>query len=244
MSTYDTATYGERIAEIYDQLHTSYEEAAISTLTQLAGSGRVLELGIGTGRIALPLAKSGLPVHGIDASEAMISKLRAKPGGDRITVTTGNFADVEIEGEFSLVFIVFNTFFLLLSQSEQVRCFRNVARRLSKDGVFLLEAFVPDMTRFDRGQNVNATKVTAESVRLDVSEHDAIEQRVNSHHLFITEEGIKLYPIQIRYAWPSELDLMAELAGLRLKWRWSGWQRESFTEKSQKHISVYEKTST
>jgi SAM-dependent methyltransferase len=241
MSTYDTATYGERIAQIYDQLHTSYEEAAISTLTQLAGSGRVLELGIGTGRIALPLAKTGLPVHGIDASEAMISKLRAKLGGDRITVITGNFADVEIEGEFSLVFVVFNTFFLLLSQSEQVRCFRNVARHLGKDGVFLLEAFVPDMTRFDRGQNVNATKVTAESVRLDVSEHDAIEQRVNSHHLFITEGGIKLYPIQIRYAWPSELDLMAQLAGLRLKWRWSGWQRESFTEKSQKHISVYEK---
>jgi hypothetical protein len=171
----------------------------------------------------------------------MISKLRAKPGGDRITVTTGNFADVDTDGEFSLVFVVFNTFFLLLSQSEQVRCFRNVARRLSKDGVFLLEAFVPDMTRFDGGQNVSATTVTAESVRLDVSEHDAIEQRVNSHHLFITEGGIKLYPIQIRYAWPSELDLMAELAGLRLRWRWSGWQRESFTEKSQKHISVYEK---
>jgi SAM-dependent methyltransferase len=201
-------------------------------------------LGIGTGRIALPLAKSGLPVHGIDASEAMISKLRAKPGGDRITVTTGNFADVEIEGEFSLVFVVFNTFFLLLSQSEQVRCFRNVARHLGKDGVFLLEAFVPDMTRFDRGQNVSATTVTVESVRLDVSKHDAIAQRVNSHHLFITEEGIKLYPIQIRYAWPSELDLMAQLAGLRLKWRWSGWQRESFTASSQKHISVYEKTST
>jgi len=241
MSTYDTATYGERIADIYDQLHTSYEEAAISTLTQLAGSGPVLELGIGTGRIALPLAKCGLRLHDIDSSEAMISKLHAKPGGDQITVTTGNFADVDIVGEFSLVFVVFNTFFLLLSQSEQVRCFRNVARRLSKDGVFLLEAFVPDMTRFDRGQNVSATKVTAESVRLDVSEHDAIEQRVNSHHLFITEGGIKLYPIQIRYAWPSELDLMAELAGLRLRWRWSGWQRESFTEKSQKHISVYER---
>ena len=235
------ATYGERIAEIYDQLHTSYEEAAISTLTQLAGSGRVLELGIGTGRIALPLAKGGLPVHGVDSSGAMISKLRAKPGGDQITVTSGNFADVDINGEFSLVFVVFNTFFLLLSQAEQVRCFRNVARRLSKDGVFLLEAFVPDMTRFDKGQNVSATKVTAASVRLDVSEHDPIEQRVNSHHLFITEEGIKLYPIQIRYAWPSELDLMAGLAGLRLKWRWSGWQGESFTASSQKHISVYEK---
>jgi SAM-dependent methyltransferase len=244
MSTYDMTTYGEQIADIYDQIHTSYDEAAISTLTQLAGNGPVLELGIGTGRIAIPLAKSGLAVHGIDASDAMISKLRAKPGGDQISVNAGNFADVNIDGEFSLVFVVFNTFFLLLSQLEQVRCFRNVAKHLSKDGVFLVEAFVPDMTRFDRGQNIRATNVTAESLRLDVSEHDSVEQRVNSHHLFITNEGIKLYPIQIRYAWPSELDLMAELAGLRLKWRWSGWQRESFTSQSVKHISVYEKTST
>ena len=244
MNTYDMATYGERIADIYDQLHSSYEEAAISTLTQLAGNGPVLELGIGTGRISLPLAKSGLAVHGIDASAAMISKLRAKPGGGDIPVTMGNFADVNVAGEFSLVFVVFNTFFVLLSQSEQVRCFRNVAKHLSKDGVFLLEAFVPDMTRFDRGQNTSVTNVTTESVRLDVSEHDPLEQRVNSHHLFITKEGIKLYPIQIRYAWPSELDLMAELAGLRLKWRWSGWQRESFTARSEKHISVYEMAST
>lgn len=244
MNTYDIATYGERIADIYDELHPSYDEAAISTLTQLAGNGPVLELGIGTGRIALPLAKSGLEVHGIDASAAMISKLRAKPGGDSVPVTLGGFADVKVDGEFSLIFVVFNTFFALLSQEEQVRCFRNVAKHLSKDGIFLLEAFVPDMTRFDRGQNVSATKVTSEYVRLDVSEHDPIEQRVNSHHLFMTGEGIKLYPVQIRYAWPSELDLMGELAGLKLKWRWSGWQRESFTARSEKHISMYERAST
>ena len=244
MNTYDITTYGERIAEIYDQLHSSYDEAAISTLSQLAGNGPVLELGIGTGRIALPLAKSGLEVFGIDASVAMISKLRAKPGGDSISVTMGDFADVEIAREFSLIFIVFNTFFVLLSQEEQVRCFRNIAKHLSKDGMFLLEAFVPDMRRFDRGQNVSVTKVTSEYVRLDVGEHDPIKQRVNSHHLFISGEGIKLYPVQIRYAWPSELDLMAELAGLKLKWRWSGWQREDFTARSEKHISVYEKAST
>lgn len=244
MDTYDIATYGERIAEIYDELHTSYDAAAISTLTQLADNGAVLELGIGTGRIALPLAKSGLEVHGIDASTAMISKLRAKPGGDSIAVTLGDFADVKVDGEFSLIFVVFNTFFVLRSQEEQVRCFRNAAKRLSKDGVFLLEAFVPDMTRFDRGQNVSATRVTSEYVRLDVSEHDPVEQRVNSHHLFITGEGVKLYPVQIRYAWPSELDLMAELAGLRLKWRWSGWERERFTARSEKHISVYERATT
>jgi SAM-dependent methyltransferase len=244
MDTYDRATYGERIADIYDELNTSYEEAAISTLTELAGNGRVLELGIGTGRVALPLAEGGLEVHGIDASAAMVSRLRAKPGGDSISVSLGDFADVEVAGEFSLVFVVFNTFFALLSQEEQVRCFRNVARRLSKGGLFLLETFVPDMTRFDRGQNVSATEVTSEFVRLDVSEHDPLEQRVNSHHLFVTGEGIKLYPVQIRYAWPSELDLMAELAGLKLKWRWGGWQRESFTARSEKHISVYERASS
>ncbi|HET9530547.1 MAG TPA: class I SAM-dependent methyltransferase [Blastocatellia bacterium] len=244
MNNYDIATYGDRIADIYDQLHTSYEEAAISALSQLAGTGPVLELGIGTGRIALPLANRGLEVHGIDASSAMISKLRAKPGGDSISVTLGDFADVKADGEFSLIFVVFNTFFVLLSQKEQVRCFRNVAKHLSKDGVFLLETFVPDMTRFERGQNVSATKVTSEDVRLDVSEHDPLEQRVNSHHLFITGDGIKLYPVQIRYAYPSELDLMAELAGLKLKWRWGGWQGESFTAKSEKHISVYGRAST
>ena len=244
MDTYDIETYGERIADIYDQLHSSYDDDAISTLTQLAGNGPVLELGIGTGRLALPLAKSGIEVHGIDSSAAMVSKLRAKPGGDSIHVTMGDFADVDADGEFSLVFVVFNTFFLLLSQKEQTRCFGNVAKRLSKDGVFLMEAFVPDMTRFDRGQNVSATDVTREYVRLDVSEHEPIEQRVNSHHLFITGEGVKLYPVQIRYAWPSELDLMAELAGLRLRWRWGGWRRESFTGRCDKHISVYERVST
>jgi SAM-dependent methyltransferase len=244
MNTYNIETYGDRVADIYDQLHSSFDEAAVSTLTQLAGNGPVLELGIGTGRVALPLVENGLEVHGIDASAAMISKLRAKPGGDSIPVTLGDFADVKADGEFSLIFVVFNTFFLLLSQKEQLRCFHNIANHLSQDGVFLLEAFVPDMTRFDRGQNVSATMVTSEHVRLDVSQHDPVEQRVNSHHLFITGEGIKLYPVQIRYAWPSELDLMAELAGLRLRWRWGGWQREGFTARSEKHISVYERAST
>lgn len=241
MDTYDISTYGQRCADIYDDLYSSFKQATIDTLAELAGKGPALELGIGTGRIALPLASRGVTVHGIDASPAMLSRLSAKPGGENIQISIGNFADVEIEGEFSLVYVVFNTFFLLLSQEEQVRCFRNVAKHLSGEGVFVLDAFVPDMTRFVRGQNVSATKVTSEYVSLDVAEHDPVQQRVNSYHLFITGEGIRLYPVQIRYAWPSELDLMAELAGLKLKWRWSGWQRESFTDKSEKHISVYEK---
>lgn len=244
MDTYDMATYGDQIADIYDDLHTSYDQAAISTLAELAGNGPVLELGIGTGRIALPLAKSGVRVHGVDASAAMVSKLKAKPGGNSIPVTMGDFAEVEVEGEFSLVFVVFNTFFAVLSQQEQVRCFQNVASHLCNGGLFVLEAFVPDMTRFNRGQTVWAGKVGAECVNLDVAQHDAVEQRVTSQHLIITGGGIRLYPVQIRYAWPSELDLMAQLAGLRLRDRWGNWEQEAFTERSEKHVSVYEKPLT
>jgi hypothetical protein len=243
MDTYDITSYGQRCASIYDDLYSSYEQAAIDTLTELAGTGPALELGVGTGRIAIPLSNTGVTVYGIDASPAMVSKLRAKSGGDNIRVSIGNFADVEIEGEFPLIFVMFNTFFALTTQEEQVRCFRNVAKHLSRDGVFVLEVFVPDMTRFNRGQNVSATRVTSEHISLDVAEHDPISQRVNSHHVFISGEGIRLYPVQIRYAWPSELDLMAQLAGLRLRWRWSGWQRERFTARSEKHISVYERAS-
>jgi SAM-dependent methyltransferase len=242
--TYDISSYGQRCASIYDDLYSSYDQAAIDTLTELAGAGPALELGVGTGRIAIPLAKSGVTVHGIDASQAMVSMLRAKSGSENIQVSIGNFADVEIEGEFPLVFVVFNTFFALLSQEEQVRCFRNVAKHLSREGVFVLEVFVPDMTRFNRGQNVSATKVASEYVRIDVAEHDPIEQRVNSQQVLISGEGIRLYPVQIRYAWPSEMDLMGQLAGLRLRWRWSGWQREVYTARSEKHISVYERAST
>ena len=244
MDTYDFAAYGQRHADIYDDLYSSYEQAAIDTLAELAGTGPALELGIGTGRIALPLSNKAVAVQGIDASPAMISKLRGKPGSEMIQVSIGNFADVKVEGGFPLIFVVFNTFFALLSQKEQVRCFRNVSKHLTKEGVFLLEAFVPDLTRYSRGQSVSATKVASECVVLDVAEHDPLQQRIISHHLFITGEGVKIYPDQLRYAWPSELDLMAELAGLKLRWRWSSWQRESFTAESEKHISVYERASS
>ena len=180
-------------------------------------------------------------VHGIDASPAMVAKLRAKPGGDRVPVTMGNFADVNVEGDFSLIFVVFNTFFGLLTQEDQVCCFRNVARHLAPDGVFLIEAFVPDPTRFSGGQAVMANMVMTDQIKLDVSRHEPTEQRVISQQIFITASGIKLYPVQTRYAWPSELDLMARLAGLRLRHRWGGWSREPFTAESIKHISVYER---
>lgn len=154
----------------------------------------------------------------------------------------GNFAEVPVEGKFALVYIVFNTFFALSSQDEQVQCFRNIAAHLEPGGCFAMEAFVPDVTRFTGGQVNWATKVTADEVQLDVGQHDAATQRVVSQKVVITEGNVRLYPVQIRYCWPSELDLMAQLAGLRLRERWSNWKREPFTSESGQHISIYERS--
>ena len=243
MPDHDAATYGDRMAEVYDEWFAvpSDTEDTVGFLSDLAGLGPVLELGIGTGRIALPLAQKGHKVHGVDASEAMVKKLRVKTGGMDIPVTIGDFAELDIEGDFSLVYVVFNTFFALLSQEDQVRCFSNVARRLREGGVFVIEAFVPDMTRWDRDQRMEARHVENDSVVLDAARHDPVEQRVASNHLVVSEGGVKLYPVQLRYAWPTELDLMARLARLRLRERWGGWRRESFTASSVKHVSVYER---
>ena len=241
MDSYDSATYGDRIAAIYDsrpELPADTDEA-VEFLAGLAGAGPVLELGVGTGRIALPLLERGLEVHGIDASERMIERLRAKPGGHRVTVTIGDFAEVAVDGRFPLVFVVFSTFFGLLDQDAQVRCFQRVAARLEPGGAFVIEAFVPDPTRFSRGQRLDTREVTADTLRLDASIHDPVAQVVRSQHVFLDERGIRLYPVQIRYAWPSELDLMARLAGLTLAERWSGWQRELFTPAAGRHVSVY-----
>lgn len=240
MEFYSPETYGERVAGVYDEWFLHYEPQAIDVLADLARGGKALELGIGTGRIALPLSQKGVEVHGIDAAPSMTSRLRAKPGGDRISVTPGNFADVSVDGKFDLVYVVFNTFFALSSQEEQVRCFRNVAARLAPGGCFLIEAFVPDLSRFTHGQVNWARKVTTDQVELDVGQHDPATQRVISQHVVITEGKIRLYPVQIRYCWPSELDLMAQLAGLRLRERWSNWKREPFTSDSGFHISIYE----
>jgi SAM-dependent methyltransferase len=241
MNTYDVTTYGERMAEVYDQWPglPQNTDAVVACLTRLAGCGPLLELGIGTGRIALPLAQRGLRVHGIDASPAMVAQLRAKPGGEHIPVTLGNFADMAVEGRFTLIFAIFNTFFGLLSQEDQVRCFLGVAQHLTEDGVFVLEAFVPDLTRFERGQRVGAREVETDRIHLEASVHDPVQQRVVSQHVVLSEQGIRLYPVQIRYAWPSELDLMARLAGLQLRHRWAGWAQEPFTATSGTHVSVY-----
>jgi SAM-dependent methyltransferase len=240
MNFYSHDTYGERVAGVYDDWHSDYDPSTIDMLAELAGDGRALELGIGTGRIALPLSARGVEVHGIDAAVSMISRLRAKPGSEQITVTQGNFAEIAVQQEFALVYVVFNTFFSLSTQDEQVQCFRNVAARLSAGGCFLVEAFVPDLTRFTGGQVNWATKVSTDVVELDVGRHDPVTQSVVSQKVVMTDGIVRLYPLQIRYAWPAELDLMAQLAGLRLRERWSGWKREPFTAQSTKHISIYQ----
>jgi SAM-dependent methyltransferase len=240
---YDAATYGDCIAEVYDEWFgvPSDTEDTVGFLSDLAGPGPVLELGIGTGRVALPLVQRGHEVHGVDASEAMVEKLRAKAGGEGIPVSIGDFAELDIEEEFFLVYVVFNTFFALLSQEDQVRCFSSVGRRVREGGVFVIEAFVPDMTRWDGNQRIETSHVGDDSVVLDAARHDPVEQRVTSNHLVVSQVGVKMYPVRLRYAWPSELDLMARLAGLRLRERWGGWRREPFTVSSVTHVSVYER---
>jgi SAM-dependent methyltransferase len=240
---YEASTYGDRIAAVYDAWVAPAVESTTQTtaafLAELAGAGNALELGVGTGRVALPLAERGVAVHGIDVSEAMLARLRDKPGGADLPVTVGDFADVAVDGHFKLIYVVFNTFFGLLSQEEQVRCFANVARHLLPEGHFVIESFVPDPTLFDRGQRVSATRVETDRVQLDATRHDPVEQRVTTQHVHIGTEGIMLLPVQLRYAWPSELDLMARLAGLRLVHRFGGWQGEPFTAASPEHVSVY-----
>jgi SAM-dependent methyltransferase len=238
---YEANTYGERIASEYDALHEQLPSAepAARLLAELARGGLALELGIGTGRIALPLAAQGVEVHGIDASTAMVEMLRGKPGGAQIPVTIGDFGDVGVEGRYALIFVVFNTFFGLLTQEDQIRCFARVAAHLAPGGHFLIEAFVPDLTRFDRGQRVETIGLGLDHARFDFARVDPAAQRVEAQHVVITEEGVRLYPVRLRYAWPSELDLMARLAGLRLEDRWGGWRREPFTGASQFHVSVY-----
>jgi SAM-dependent methyltransferase len=239
---YDPSTYGDRIAPIYDEMHEGKfdTDGAVSFLAEVAGKGRVLELGIGTGRVAVPLVERGLEVHGIDASEAMVQRLRAKPGGDRIAVTLKDFAGVDVDGTFSLVFVVYNTLFALVTQEDQLECFQNVAARLAPDGVFVIEAFVPDLARFGRyHQRVEAGDLSLDRVRLEVARHDPVNQRIDGQHVVLSEKGTRLYPVHLRYAWPSELDLMARLASLRLRERWGSWRRDPFTESSERHISVY-----
>lgn len=233
-------SFGADVASHYDDEPRGDEADTVDCLARLAGGGPVLELAIGTGRIGLPLARRGVRVDGIEQSSAMIARLRAKPGGDALTVVQGDMADVAVTGSYRLVFVVFNTFFNLLTQDDQVRCFANVARHLDDDGVFLVEALVPDsLYRLADHQYVAAEAVGLRSVTLDVGRYDPVTQLLDESHVTVSADGVRVAPIVTRYVWPSEMDLMARLAGLRLHHRWAGWNEEPFDARSVRHVSVY-----
>ncbi len=233
-------SFGEDVAEQYRNARRGDESAAVAFLEALAGGGPALELAIGAGRIALPLAARGIRVDGIDISPAMVAQLRAQPGGDQIAVTIGNFADVPAPGPYRLILVVWNSLFNLLTQDEQVRCFENVAGHLTDDGMFVVEAYVPAfLYRLHNEQYVEAEAIEVGEVRLDVLRHDAATQVIEESHVSLSASGVRLNPVVQRYAWPSELDLMARIAGLRLKARWGGWSREPFNATSALHVSVY-----
>jgi SAM-dependent methyltransferase len=236
----DPASYGDTWAPIYDDVHTHLDPtAAVEVLAEIAGTGKVLELGIGTGRVAIPLAARGIAVHGIEASEAMLERMRAKAGGADIPVTLGDFTNVAVEGEYALIYIVFSTLYGLLTQDAQLACVRNAAARLASGGVFVVEGFVPDPTRFDRDQRVQVNRIEPTRVDLLFSRHDPVGQRVASQQVVVGAQGMQLYPVEVRYVWPSELDLMAQLAGLRLRERWGDWRRGRYTGIGA-HVSMYE----
>jgi SAM-dependent methyltransferase len=237
--------FGERVAARYDETSTDmFEEAEVEPvvdfLAELATDGPALELGIGTGRIALPLSRRGIRVHGIDLSEAMVARLQAKPGAEQIGVTIGDFATTTVEGRFSVAYLVFNTIMNLTTQDEQVACFQNVASHLEPGGCFVVEVSIPDLQRLPPGETVRPFTVSA--TRLGFDEYDVAAQGLISHHYWIDDGRLETVSMPFRYVWPAELDLMARLAGMSLRGRWTDWKREPFTSDSRQHVSVWEKT--
>jgi SAM-dependent methyltransferase len=241
MTEHDPASYGRRIADLYDATVRDFPtELTVTRLAELAEGGAVLELGIGTGRLALPLAARGLRVAGIDGSAEMVEVLRAKPGGDRIHVVFGDFAEVTVEGSFALVVLVYNTIFALPSQAAQVRCFANAAAHLRPGGRFVIEAWVPDPAAFTDGAAVRVLSVGEDEVLLEAARLHPADQTMRTTKIHLSEGGgVRLLPANHRYAWPAELDLMAELAGLRLEHRWADWARTPWTDTSRSHVSAY-----
>jgi SAM-dependent methyltransferase len=236
--------FGEHVAARYDESSADlFEPAAVDPvvdfLADLAGHGAALELGIGTGRIALPLAHRGIRVHGIDLSEAMVARLRAKPGAEQIDVTIGDFAATTVDGRFSVAYLVFNTIMNLTTQDGQVACFQNAAAHLEPGGCFAIEVMVPALQRLPPGETVRPFAMTPTHLGFD--EYDVASQALISHHYSVIDGNLDVGSMPFRYVWPAELDLMARLAGMTLRERWSGWQREPFTSDSTSHVSVWEK---
>jgi Methyltransferase domain len=237
--------FGERVAAGYDEssavmFDPAVLEPAVALLAELAGEGAALEFAIGTGRIALPLAERGVKVAGIDNSEAMLARLRAKPGAEKVEALIGDMATTRVDGDFSLVYLVFNTIFNLVTQDGQVACFENAAAHLDSGGRFVIEARVPELQRLPLGQTVLPWRADPDGMSYYV--YDTVTQGLSGRHYDFVDGRVISSPIEMRYAWPSELDLMARLAGLRLQDRWAGWDRAPFTALSPSHVSVYEKT--
>ena len=244
MSEHDPTAYGAAVADVYDELFGDDvldTEGAVRRISQLAGDGSVLELGVGTGRLALPLAAGGRRVHGVDASGAMLDRLRAKPGGSEIGLTQGDFSEFTVPERFGVAVLAFNTIFALPDQDAQVRCFERVAAHLDPGGCFVVEAFVPNPARFQEGQSVRLLAMTDGRVALDVARIDPATQFMYTTKVHLRDSGVRLHAANHRYAWPAELDLMARLAGLRLEDRREDWNGTPFTGTSQFHISVYRK---
>jgi hypothetical protein len=235
--------FGEQVAARYDERGVATAEvvdAIADLLADLARDGAALEFGIGTGRIALPVAARGVSVSGIDLSEAMVARLRAKPGGDGIGVTIGNFATVKVQGAFSLVYLVANAIMNLTTQDEQVACFENASAHLPRGGRFLIEVIVPGWQRLPPGERFQAFDVSPNHLGFD--EIDVVTQASVSHHYWIEDGRVEVFSPPFRYVWPAELDLMARLAGMTLRERWGGWSREPFTSESRQHVSIWEKS--
>ncbi|MFE5189967.1 class I SAM-dependent DNA methyltransferase [Streptomyces sp. NPDC056628] len=240
----DDGYFGEPIAARYDDttgdmFRPEVVDPAVDLLAELAGDGAALELGVGTGRIALPLAARGVPVHGIDMSRAMVARLRAKPAGDGVDVTIGDFATTRVPGEFAVAYLVFNTINNLTTQDAQVDCFANAAAHLRPGGCFVVEVGVPELRRLPPGQS--AVPFLIGDTRWAFDTYDPATQAMSSNYVTIADGRAEHRSIPFRYVWPAELDLMARLAGLRLRDRWEGWAREPFTGESVRHVSVWEK---
>jgi SAM-dependent methyltransferase len=239
----DDGYFGEEVAARYDDDSEMFDPAvvdpAVDFLVGLAGDGRALELGIGTGRIAVPLAERGVPVHGIDLSRAMTARLREKPGAEEIDIAIGDFATTKVEGTFSLAYLVFNTIGNLTTQAAQVACFQNASDHLEPGGCFVIETGVPSVRNVPPGETMHVFDASPDHWGID--EYDYENQGLISHHFNLVDGRFELYSIPFRYVWPAELDLMAQLAGMQLRERWSGWKREPFTSESDKHVSVWEK---
>ncbi|HVF08471.1 MAG TPA: class I SAM-dependent methyltransferase [Actinomycetota bacterium] len=231
------ARYDETAAEMFDP---AIFDPAVDFLAAMAGDGRALELGVGTGRIALALAERGVPVHGIELSEAMTARLRAKPGGGDIGVTIGDFATTTVEGSFSLAYVVFNTIMNLTSQQSQLACFGNVAAHLEPGGCFVVEVMTPELRRLPPGDTFRVFHGEHEYWGID--EYDVAAQGLISHHLEVVDGRLERVSMPFRYVWPAELDLMAQFASMTLRERWAGWKREPFTSESRQHVSVWEKS--